>query len=327
MKSISIRQYQEEDYLCWNTFVAEAKNATFLFHRDFMEYHKDRFQDCSLMVFEDKKPIALIPAHREQEGFYTHWGLTYGGILTKRDIRTQLFTNIFTHLLQYLKAQGFNRLFWKEIPHFYSDCGNDEWKFMMYRLNAQLIRRYLTSTIDLRKGFIPSKIIKRHINDAKKQGISIQKMNNYTAFWNEILSPELMQNHHTQPVHSAEEISKLANLFPKNIEIYGAFLNGKLIAGTVLFINKRTVHSQYICGLREYRKTGALDLLFSELITSVYKDYDYFDFGISNELYEGKLKINDGLLFWKEGFGARSYTQDFYELDLRNTHPTENIYL
>ena len=87
------------------------------------------------------------------------------------------------------------------------------------------------------------------------------------------------------------------------------------------------MHSQYICGLREYRKTGALDLLFSELITDIYKDYDYFDFGISNELYEGKLKINDGLLFWKEGFGARSYTQDFYELDLRNTHPTENIYL
>jgi hypothetical protein len=47
VKNYTVKQYQESDYECWNTFVNQAKNATFLFHRDFMEYHKDRFEDYS----------------------------------------------------------------------------------------------------------------------------------------------------------------------------------------------------------------------------------------------------------------------------------------
>ena len=54
MKNYSVKQYQEKDYASWNAFIGQAKNATFLFHRDFMEYHKDRFEDYSLMIFDMK---------------------------------------------------------------------------------------------------------------------------------------------------------------------------------------------------------------------------------------------------------------------------------
>ena len=54
MKNYSVKPYRESDYANWNAFIGQAKNATFLFHRDFMEYHKDRFEDFSLMVFEDE---------------------------------------------------------------------------------------------------------------------------------------------------------------------------------------------------------------------------------------------------------------------------------
>ncbi|MFT7252078.1 MAG: hypothetical protein ACI9FW_001834, partial [Flavobacterium sp.] len=40
MKEITIKQYTPDYYPLWNEFVAKAKNATFLFHRDFMEYHQ-----------------------------------------------------------------------------------------------------------------------------------------------------------------------------------------------------------------------------------------------------------------------------------------------
>jgi hypothetical protein len=33
----------------WDTFVAGSKNATFLFYRDYMDYHADRFCDHSLL--------------------------------------------------------------------------------------------------------------------------------------------------------------------------------------------------------------------------------------------------------------------------------------
>ena len=55
MKNYTVKKYQENDYEIWNAFIGQAKNATFLFHRDFMEYHKDRFEDFSLVIFEDEK--------------------------------------------------------------------------------------------------------------------------------------------------------------------------------------------------------------------------------------------------------------------------------
>ena len=57
MKNYTIKQYELQDYENWNTFISKAKNATFLFHRDFMEYHSDRFLDASLIVLVDKKEL------------------------------------------------------------------------------------------------------------------------------------------------------------------------------------------------------------------------------------------------------------------------------
>ena len=54
MKKYTIKQYEPTDYTKWNAFVNEAKNATFLFHRDFMEYHSDRFDDFSLLVYDNE---------------------------------------------------------------------------------------------------------------------------------------------------------------------------------------------------------------------------------------------------------------------------------
>jgi hypothetical protein len=48
---ITVRRYQKSDFTQWNSFINEAKNSTFLFHRDFMEYHSDRFEDFSLFEY------------------------------------------------------------------------------------------------------------------------------------------------------------------------------------------------------------------------------------------------------------------------------------
>ena len=88
MKNYSIRRYTSEDYAIWNNFVSSAKNATFLFHRDFMEYHSDRFQDFSLLVFDEEKLISILPANRVDASLFSHQGLTYGGFVF--DIKIKL---------------------------------------------------------------------------------------------------------------------------------------------------------------------------------------------------------------------------------------------
>ena len=51
---------------------------------DFVEYHSDRFTDYSLMVYEDQKLIAIMPANFDENGdVHSHQGLSYGGVLNK----------------------------------------------------------------------------------------------------------------------------------------------------------------------------------------------------------------------------------------------------
>ena len=68
---------------------------------------------------------------------------------------------------------------------------------------------------------------------------------------------------------------------------------------------------------------GSLDYLYHYLITEVFSDKNYFDFGPSHE--ENGMKINSGILFWKESFGAKTTIQSYYEVTTANYKLLENI--
>jgi hypothetical protein len=60
MRKITIRTYNETDFEAWNKLVSESKNGTFLFDRNFMDYHKHKFQDFSLMIYNEKTNLLLL---------------------------------------------------------------------------------------------------------------------------------------------------------------------------------------------------------------------------------------------------------------------------
>jgi len=61
---MQILKYTTEHKNIWNEFVKNAKNAHFFFLRDYMEYHSDRFEDYSLLVFDEtQKLISILPAN------------------------------------------------------------------------------------------------------------------------------------------------------------------------------------------------------------------------------------------------------------------------
>ncbi len=78
------KRHKEE----WDDFVCCSKNGTFLFYRDFMEYHSGRFKDHSLLFYEKDKPVALLPGNITGNIFYSHQGLTYGGFILSSNKRT-----------------------------------------------------------------------------------------------------------------------------------------------------------------------------------------------------------------------------------------------
>jgi hypothetical protein len=117
--------------------------------------------------------------------------------------------------------------------------------------------------------------------------------------------------HQAKPVHSLEEITLLHAKFPQQICNYICLLDGEAVAGFVLFVMKNVVHVQYISANETGKNTGALDLLFHELINEKYTHISYFDFGQSTEKM-GEI-LNENLIFQKEAFGGRGVTYDIYK--------------
>lgn len=311
---MKILQYTNEQKNIWNEFVRNSKNTHFFFLRNYMEYHRDRFEDYSLMVFDNNKLIALLPSNKKGNVLYTHQGLTFGGFLIDDKMKTETMLEVFNTLKIFLKEQSIEKVIYKCIPYIYHIKSSEEDRYALFRNNAKLIRRDITSTIDLTEQVRYSKGRKWTINKAKKENIELFESSDYKLFW-KLLSEVLESNYDIKPVHSLVEMEILQESFPKNIKLYLAKKDETVVSGALIYENKNIVHTQYLANSEMGREYGALDLLIDYLIKDIYKNKKYFDFGISNE--DGGKYLNTGLIAQKEGFGAKAVAQDFYELEIK----------
>lgn len=323
MKNYSVRKYQDSDYQNWNAFIGQAKNATFLFHRDFMEYHKDRFEDFSLMIFDSENLVAVLPANRVGEVVYSHQGLTYGGVVYNEKLKLASVIEVFKNVLFFLNDSDIKKIQLKLIPSIYHQKPAEELNYVLFLLKAQLTRRDTLAVVDLLQPYSLSKIRKRGVKNGINNGLVVKEVDCFTDFWKEILIPNLAKKHQATPVHSLEEITQLKTLFPEKIRQFNVYENGEIVAGTTIFESLTVAHSQYISGKEDKNELGGLDLLFYQLISETFKNKRFFDFGISNES-QGQ-KLNEGLSYWKESFGANTIVHDFYEVKTSNYNLLESV--
>lgn len=323
MKNYTVRPYQPKDFEAWNAFISKAKNATFLFHRDFMEYHKYRFQDFSLIIEEDKKWVAVLPGNIVDDTLFSHQGLTYGGFIYDEKLKLASFLNVFKTALLFLKEHKIERLQLKLIPSIYTDFFAEEVNYALFLAEAKLTRRDTLAVIHLKHSIQPSKDRREGVNRGVKHNLIVKETTHFDSFWNEILLPNLQRKHQTKPVHSLEEITLLHSKFPQNIRQFNVYKNDEIVAGTTIFETKNVAHSQYISGNSDKNELGSLDFLHHHLLTDIFREKTYFDFGISNE-NQGK-NLNKGLSYWKESFGANTIVQDFYEVATSNYDKLENV--
>ena len=290
-----------------------------------MDYHKDKFVDCSLMVFKNDKLIAVLPANEENTIVHSHQGLTYGGLVLSKSIKFELVLEAFKAVLKFLNEQDYETLILKQLPSLYTLFPSEEIEYLMFVLNAKLFRKDMLSVIDLNERLKISKNRIEGFKRAEKKGLKIVEESTCDLFWNEILIKNLKEKHNVKPVHSLEEINLLKKHFPKNIRQFNVYHKDKIVAGTTVFETKTVAHSQYISGDEDKNQLGSLDFLHIHLINTIFKKKKFFDFGISNE-NQGR-QINEGLLFWKEGFGARSIIQEFYEVKTENYKKLDTIFI
>jgi hypothetical protein len=268
---------------------------------------------------------AILPANISDYKLYSHQGLTYGGIVIDSTLKIEKFISIYSEILRYFNENKIQIINFKLLPLIYCLQPSEELNYVLFLSEAKLIRRDTLVTIDLQSQFKIDSNRVEGVKRAEKLGLKIKKEIDFTGFWDNVLIPNLEAKHEAKPVHSLAEIQNLQSKFPKNITQYNVYQNDKIIAGTTLFIDKKTVHVQYISAIGDKNQHGALDYLFHYLVTKVFADCSYFDFGISNE-NQGK-NINKGLQYWKETFGARTFCQDFYEVETKNFVKLNKVFL
>lgn len=319
----------------WDEFVRNSKNGTFLLQRNFMDYHADRFFDCSLLIYEGISPddeykesslttrdlVAVFPANwsEGERCVYSHQGLTYGGLIVMPEVTQvevlRIMQNVLLYYHDYMQAR---RVCYKPIPYIYSAYPSGEDLYALFRCGARLKGRNVSTVVSMHNQLKMRTLRIRQAKKAVDHGFYIERMtegDNETLreYWT-LLEDVLREHHNARPVHSFEEMSMLMNRFAKNIRLYIVRQDRKIVAGTIIFETRQVAHVQYIASGKEGREFGALDLLFKHLVNERYKQMEYVDFGTSNE--NGGRYLNEGLIFQKEGFGGRSVCYDTYEVEL-----------
>jgi hypothetical protein len=99
--------------------------------------------------------------------------------------------------------------------------------------------------------------------------------------------------------------------------LFSAYEEKNCVAGVIVYENKRIVHIQYISANERGKEISALDFIFDKLIKEIYKNKEYFDFGVSTE--DGGRYLNEGLIFQKEGFGGRGVCYKVYEYEIKRS--------
>lgn len=313
MAEIKLIPYTSDLKKDWDDFLDTAKNATLLHRRDYLEYHSDRFPDASLLAYRNDKLFALLPATLKANIFSSHAGLTYGGLILDRKATAAEVLELMGMIRDYVKDTGATEFIYKPIPHIYHSIPAEEDLYALFRLDATLKVRNVSSVI-----YTPDHVKLRDdrkagMRKAAREGIYVEESEDFDSFW-KILTDNLLNRYNALPVHSLEEIRHLKRIFPHQIRLYLSKRDSDILGGAVVYLSPTAAHTQYISATPEGKRHHALDLLLHKLSSEIFSDLPYFDFGTSNE--EGGRFLNENLISQKEGFGGRAVVYDTYSIPL-----------
>ena len=310
-----IIRYSPERKSEWDGFVAQSKNGTFLFFRDYMDYHSDRFADHSLMFYAGGRLYALLPANIKDGVLHSHQGLTYGGLVMREDAAAAAVVTLFSELNAYLKAEGVSRVAYKSIPWIYHLQPSGEDLYALFKVcRARISARDISSTIILGDRIKWHRDRRYGVNKARRSGVSVRRSDDLRAFWR-VLDLNLGSKYGVKPVHTVEEMELLKSRFPDNIILYVAEKDGEVLGGTVLYVTGQVVHAQYISASPEGKRLRVIDAIYDVILNNDYAGFrHYFDFGKSTE--DCGAILNENLIYQKEGFGGRGVCYDTYEWEV-----------
>jgi len=306
---LEIRRYSDDLKDVWDRFVATIKNRSFLFRRDYMDYHRDRFQDHSLLFQLGGKLMACLPAHVAQGKLCSHQGLTFGGLLMCRDIRLGQLQAIASALRDHLRSEGLSNLDYRPMPHPYHEIPAEEDIVALAAEGAALSDARAVPFVRAGHARL-SRDRLRDLRDKSLADLLVRRSDDIRGFMR-YCAEHRARRFNSTLVHSADEMVLLAARFPDNIQHYVIERAGEALAGTILYRHGNCAKVQYSAPASAAMEDGVMTHLYCKLLGDILPAGQWVDFGHSHD-FDGNF--NSGVHQFKESLGARTVLLARYNL-------------
>jgi hypothetical protein len=324
---LEIRQYHPDQEAEWDAFIDnQSINGTFLQSRRFLNYHKNRFADVSLMFYRNSKLVCVCPGCEITDGgekiFYSHKGSTFGGLIfDKKEYAASQVLEIIEKTKSYLCENGYVKAILKITPDIFSLRPAD---LLEYCLWSQDFENYCELStyvdysiygIDIAANFNSNH--RRKKNRYEKLGATFRALENEIEIreFHKILEENLAK-HGAIPVHTFAELLELQVHLPDETEFYGVFQNDIMLAGTMMFYFHKVgvAHTQYLCSRQSLDEVSPMSFLYFNILQTMRdKGFKKMSWGISTE-EQGRL-LNTGLIWFKESVGSSHAVNRIYLLE------------
>ena len=305
----------------WDNFVSSANNGTLFHTRRFLNYHHEgRFNDHSLEFYKKGKLVGVFPAALIETGnkrqLVSHPGASVGSFVVPEDLAFADALEMVEQLVDYSKRENLDGIKLTQPPTIYSKRLSHYIDFALQKNGFLYAKREISSILFLEKSIDEnlSKFKSTHrtaARKAEKSGVVVKETDDFASFY-EILKKNLSIRHDVKPTHSLDELLHLKELFPDKINLFGAYIEGEMVAGVVNFIaTENVVLAFYISHNEDFQEVRPINLLFYKIFEwAIQKKYNVFDFGI----FTVNEEPNMGLARFKENFGASGQFRDTMEI-------------
>ncbi len=322
--------YTDEIKVEWDRFIKRATQGNFFHSQKFFDYHpKDRFDHRHLVFRKKGHIVAVWPgAFRDEDGlksWTSHPGSSYGGLIIRDDIDLINVHRLLLDLINVAKSNGIERLRCTIPPLIYHRRSSDMVEFAMRRTGFKYLKQDYTQAIDLTNLPISERqLIKLYdsktrtaIRKAQREGVKIRHnlpLNGETLDQYYDILFENRKGLGVTPTHTKEELQKLSELAPKQLEMSMAYYDGKPIAGILNFICNEHVMLEFYIAHRDeaqFLRPSVL-LVHDSILHAAERGFTWYDFGISTE---PNNQVTWGLASFKENFSMQGFFRNMLCLE------------
>lgn len=334
MSEFTLKKYSNNYKNIWDDFVKNSINGTIFHEQKFISYHKNKFNDSSLLFYKNGKLITVFPAAIIEKNnkiiLKSHPGTSYGGFVLNDTLALKDVFEIIKLLEQFCNDNNIEIIEFRHSPNIFRKLPIDQLDFALSFNNYSRIDEELSTCFPLEayKSLEIEKMIdlfdnsgrskaKKNISKAIKEGLLFRELveSEYENYYDILCSN--LKKHNAQPVHSFKEINLLKKLYPKRIRLYGVFKERELAAGYLIFnINQLGNHIFYGSinyKFQEFRPTSYG--LFMLMNTFANEGDQYLNMGISTE--DGGKIINWNLFAFKESFNGTGINRYYWQKILK----------